>query len=84
MDIAGLDIFKGNPTVFNIAAFFVLLGAAVKTVTGLLNFHEEFLVRRYVKRLDSLSKDIDADSTTDNYIKVTIQTPSPNFDSQDE
>ncbi len=70
MDGAILAIFKENTITFGIASFIVLIGAAVKTATGFLNFYEEFLVKRYTNRLDSLSKDLDTDSITSQYIKA--------------
>ncbi|MCI5221615.1 MAG: hypothetical protein D3924_02765 [Candidatus Electrothrix sp. AR4] len=70
MDGAILAIFNENTIAFAIASFFILIGAAIKTATGFLTFHEEFSVKRYVKRLDFLSKNIDTDSTTAKYINA--------------
>ena len=70
MDGAILAIFKENTIIFGIASFIVLVGAAVKTATGFFDFYEEFLVKRYANRLDSLSKDIHTDSITSQYIKA--------------
>ncbi len=55
MDAAILAIIQGNTITFGIASFIVLIGAAVKTATGFLDFYEEFLVKRYANRLDHLS-----------------------------
>lgn len=70
MDAAILPILQDNAITFVIASSIVLIAAAVKTATGFLNFYEEFLVKRYANRLDSLSKDIDTDSITSQYIKA--------------
>jgi len=70
MDSYLLGILNANPVGSGLVLFFFLIGVALKVATGVINFHEEFSVQRYLKRLRSLSDDTDKDSVTYQYVKA--------------
>lgn len=63
------EIFKANPVVCGFAVTLVLISFAIKVATGVITFHEEFSVQRYLKRLSSLADGIDENSLTCRYVK---------------
>lgn len=65
-----LGILNANPVASGFVVLFFLIGVALKVATGVINFHEEFSVQRYLKRLRSLTDDTDKDSLTYQYIKA--------------
>lgn len=65
-----LGILNANPVASGFVVFCFLIGVALKVATGVINFHEEFSVQRYLKRLRSLTDDTDKDSLTYQYVKA--------------
>jgi hypothetical protein len=70
MDIGLLQIIKDNPIPFTIGVAFTLISAAVQTAKGVIDFHEDLSVTRYLNKLKLLLEHADANSVTHQYIKA--------------
>ncbi len=68
MDIIIPEIVKENSFAYAIGVTFALFGVALKIIKGSIGIYEDALVKRYLKRLESLSNRLE-DSATTEYIK---------------
>ncbi len=69
MDIAIPEILNKYPVTAGFGISIALISVIIKTATGLIDFYEEFLVKRYIKRLNSLADHVkDKESITSNYV----------------
>lgn len=68
MDIVIPEILKENVITFGIGLTVALVGVAVQLVKSLIDFYEEVLIKRYFKRLNSLTEHLSTESTTCKYL----------------
>ncbi|MEN0679102.1 hypothetical protein [Plesiomonas shigelloides] len=68
MDITIPSVFEKDSMFLMIASVMALLGIFIKTVTGLLSFYEDVLIKRYFKRVNSLSEFVVSDSQVNSYL----------------
>lgn len=69
MDIPIPEILNKYSVTAGLGIFIALISVIIKTATGLIDFYEEFLVKRYIKRFNSLTDHIkDKESTTFQYV----------------
>ena len=67
MDI--LKALEGNETAYLIGLVLLLISMTIKTIRGVIDFHEEISVTRRFKKLDSFAEHAEKDSATFQYIK---------------
>lgn len=70
MDIAIPEILRENVITFGVGLTIALIGVAVKLVKGLIDFYEEVLIKRYFKRLNSLTEHLNTESIASKYLNV--------------
>ncbi len=69
MDIAIPEIWNKYPVTAGFGISVALISVIIKTATGLIDFYEEFLVKHYIKRLNSLVDHVkDKESITSQYV----------------
>lgn len=68
MDIVIPSVLEKNSVLLMIASLMALLGILIKTVTAILSFYEDVLIKRYFKRVTSLSECFVNDSQINAYL----------------
>jgi hypothetical protein len=68
MDIIIPEIVKDNSFAYGIGVTFALIGVALKIIKGSIEIYEDGLVKRYLKRLESITNGLEESATTE-YIK---------------
>jgi len=68
MDIVIPEIVNENTVAFGFFLTLSLLGVSIKIVTGMISFYEEVLIKRYFKRLNSLSEHVPQTSIVNDYL----------------
>ncbi len=70
MGLDFLQIIRENWIAFTLGVTFTLISAAVQTAKGVIDFHEEISVTRYMNKLKSLLEHTDANSVMYQHIKA--------------
>ena len=68
MGLDFLQFLQDNWIAFTLGVTFTLISAAVQTTKGIIDFHEEIFVTRYLNKLKSLIEHTDENSVTYQYI----------------
>ena len=65
-----LEIAKDNLALYIFVIATMLISVAIKSATGIINFYEDTLVKRYFKRLTNLTENLSPDSKVTTYLNT--------------